>query len=369
MMTNPLTMAERRRAFGLGATFSKGVANPEHDAKAQALHDDGAYGAAIELLWPSAIGGSADALNLAGTMYDEGQGVRENKARAAVLYALAAERGSGDAMFSLGYNYEFGDGVEIDGDKCIAFYRQAVEAGEVKAQVNLALKYENGQFVEQDLAEAARLFKLAADQGNMNGAAGYGIALCAGYDGAPDRAEGVKWLRRAADSDNMRAITRLTELALDEDDPTEGLSPSDGIRYLEQRAENEDGEACVFLAAFHHAGMHVERDPVKAYGWACLGLIAELEEAGDPTELYLNVLKTRDGLDDGQLYAGRRFVLEKGGLKAPLIMAHIYLRRLGADISVGEPDSDEHDLWIAVAMEERESTLRYVGFGLFSEVA
>jgi TPR repeat protein len=88
------------------------------------------YAAALQLFQQSADKGSATAQFNVGTMYANGQGVRQNYAEAVKWYGLAANQGSADA------------------------------------QLNLALLYANGQGVRQNYVLAYKWFSLSAAQGS-----------------------------------------------------------------------------------------------------------------------------------------------------------------------------------------------------------
>jgi hypothetical protein len=62
--------------------------------------------------------------------------------------------------------FEHGEGVSRDPARAAALYCQASKLGEAEAQFNLAWMYANGRGVERDDALAATFFDLAARQGH-----------------------------------------------------------------------------------------------------------------------------------------------------------------------------------------------------------
>ena len=68
-----------------------------------------------------------------------------------------------------------------------------------------------------------------------------------------------------------------------------------------------------------------------------------------------------------EIAEGRRFVFDQGGVHPLLIMAHIYQRRLGADIAFGAPDPEEAERWIEFAIDHGAGTRRYLGSNMYSE--
>src|SRR5437867_9161069 len=69
-----------------------------------------------------------------------------------------AQAGDPVAQNQLGEMYEHGNGVPRDFAKAARWYRLAAEQGMAPAQLNLGTLYENGQGVAQSYAEAARWY-------------------------------------------------------------------------------------------------------------------------------------------------------------------------------------------------------------------
>jgi hypothetical protein len=65
--------------------------------------------------------GNADAQYNLGVMYDNGQGVPQDKAEAVKWYRKAAEQGHARSQFSLGLMYAVGEGVPMDKVKAYMF--------------------------------------------------------------------------------------------------------------------------------------------------------------------------------------------------------------------------------------------------------
>ena len=83
-----------------------------------------------------------------------------------------AEQGDARAQFSFGLLYENGDGVPRDYAKARQWYEKASAQGDGKAQLYLGLQSSFGQGVPMDVVEAYMWYSLAADNGNMH-APGY----------------------------------------------------------------------------------------------------------------------------------------------------------------------------------------------------
>ena len=62
--------------------------------------------------------------------------------------------------------YENGQGVPQDKAEAVEWYRLAAEQGDANAQNNLGFMYGNGRGVPQDYVEAHKWYNLAASNGN-----------------------------------------------------------------------------------------------------------------------------------------------------------------------------------------------------------
>lgn len=69
--------------------------------------------------------GNASAQFNLGVMYDEGNGVAQDTAKAFEWYQKAAEQGNASAQFNIGWMYEHTDGVSQDSVKAVEWYRKA----------------------------------------------------------------------------------------------------------------------------------------------------------------------------------------------------------------------------------------------------
>ncbi|KAA2233434.1 SEL1-like repeat protein [Salinarimonas soli] len=189
----------------------------------------------------------AAAMTLIGELHRQGLGLREDPARAAEWFRLAAGLGDPNAMFSLGIMSLTGRGQERSPEHAREWLEQAAERGHAAASYNLALLllpsdepadlkravallrraaeaevadaqhalgvlYAKGRGVEPDKAEALRLFTRAAANGSVAGEVERAIALFNG-DGAPaSEPEAARLFRRAAFRGNAIAQNRLARL-------------------------------------------------------------------------------------------------------------------------------------------------------------
>jgi TPR repeat protein len=70
-----------------------------------------------------------------GEMYDNGFGVKEDHAEAAIWFRKAAEQGHSEAQFVIGRMYYYGWGVKKDHAEAIIWFRKAAEKGHIRAKL------------------------------------------------------------------------------------------------------------------------------------------------------------------------------------------------------------------------------------------
>ena len=78
---------------------------------------------------------------------------------------MVAEAGNADAQCYLGHCYEDGLGVKTNKALAVKWYCKAAEQGDVGSQFNLGNCYHNGDGVPKDFAEAAKWYRKAAKKG------------------------------------------------------------------------------------------------------------------------------------------------------------------------------------------------------------
>jgi TPR repeat protein len=76
-----------------------------------------------------------------GMMYENGDGVPEDSARAAEWYRKAAEQDNAEAQSNLGVMYLLGEGVPKDAALAVQWFRRSAEQGNAAAQYNVGVMY------------------------------------------------------------------------------------------------------------------------------------------------------------------------------------------------------------------------------------
>ncbi len=135
---------------------------------------------------------------LLGTMYLEGDGVKQNYDEALRYLTRAAYAGDTLAQNNLGYMYAMGKGVERDYYKAVEWYKKAAEQGDVMAQLSMAGAYERGEGVEQDYNKAVEWYKKAAMQGDATAQNDLGVAYELGKGVERDINKAIEWYQKAA---------------------------------------------------------------------------------------------------------------------------------------------------------------------------
>lgn len=167
-------------------------------------------------------------------LYDNGQGVAQDRDKAQQLYTEAAQSGDGGALLSLGWRYfengnmrravecfrtsvergisnaYFGLGMSL---KSLGSYAEAAEnlektaelgnADSVGAQLELAELYANGYGVAQDYGKALELYTKAAEAGDGDAMNGLGDLYYYGRGTDTDYDKSFLWYSRSADTGNI----------------------------------------------------------------------------------------------------------------------------------------------------------------------
>jgi localization factor PodJL len=109
--------------------------------------------------------------------------------------------------------YEKGNGVDRDIAKARGLYEQAANQGNASAMHNLAVLYASGALGQQDYATAASWFTKAANLGITDSQFNLAI-LCARGNGVPaDLEESYKWFAIAAKAGDKDAAQKRDEVA------------------------------------------------------------------------------------------------------------------------------------------------------------
>lgn len=84
---------------------------------------------ASKLFMQSCENGNAQACNTLGELYERGQGITQDRAKAESMYGMSCELDPEFQCYHLGERYEKGKGVERNHDKAIEAYKKGCDAG------------------------------------------------------------------------------------------------------------------------------------------------------------------------------------------------------------------------------------------------
>ncbi|MEO5826246.1 MAG: serine/threonine-protein kinase [Gemmatimonadales bacterium] len=206
-------------------------------ARASGASDWSAAAVACEA---EATNGSATAQRILGTMYDKGQGVGEDPARAVEWYRKASATDI-EAKFLLAKLVELGRGTYQSASESVALLREAAAGGHLKAQQTLAFRLENGAGTKKDESEALVWYRRAAAQDDAVAQAKVGEFLARGRGTQKNEAEAVLWFEKAANNGSAEAAWQAAQAYL----RGKGVNKDEtsGMEWLRKAAAQKHSEA------------------------------------------------------------------------------------------------------------------------------
>ena len=123
------------------------------------------YASAMRIWHELGEAGDVRAIYNLGVLFDLGQGVTPDPARAAIYFQHAAQAGHVRAMSNYGRLLEQGRGVQKNEEQAAYWFQKAAEGGLAEAQYNLGLMYERGRGVAKSERDAAAWYSRAAAGG------------------------------------------------------------------------------------------------------------------------------------------------------------------------------------------------------------
>lgn len=185
---------------------------PPTVAQGLALFDDGDYPGARRTLTELANKGDANAQQVLGIMYENGQGMTADLQQALKWYRLAANSDNASAQYHLGRLYATGSGVPRSPEQSLKWYRLAAANSQPNAQYQLGMMSLQGNGLTQDPQTAAKWFALAASQGDPLAQYQLGDMLTKGLGTRQDVTLGYMWLDIARGLGEPAAIQATARL-------------------------------------------------------------------------------------------------------------------------------------------------------------
>lgn len=206
----------------------------------------------------------AAAMTLLGELHNQGLGIRQDPAKAAGWYRLAAQRGDPRSMSTLGMMTIDGRGVPRDPEAGRAWLEKAAALREPTAAYNLALILLSGS--DDDVSRAARLLVIAAEGEIADAQHALGVLHSRGQGGAArDATEAARLYLRAARNGSLSGEVEFAIAQYNGDGiPRDENGAARHFRYAAARgnaiAQNR-------LARIYATGRGLPRNPVEAAAW------------------------------------------------------------------------------------------------------
>ncbi|MCK7613155.1 tetratricopeptide repeat protein [Roseibium sediminicola] len=238
----------------------KAVADTAYDA-----FQRGWFLTALGLATPLAEQGDKAAQALMGVLHEAGLGIRQDKAKAADWYRLAAASGDAGSAMQLGQLYLLGTGVDTDKKKAADYFQQAADAGNASALYNLALPYQEGEGRPFDEAKARELLEEAAKRNDPEAQYALGLSYLEAQTGLNDPGQGAFWIGRAARRGHTSAQVYYGILRFQ----GKGVDPNEAeaADWFERAATGGNPVAMNRLARVYAYGRGREQDFAAAAGW------------------------------------------------------------------------------------------------------
>ncbi|HKS18069.1 MAG TPA: caspase family protein [Bradyrhizobium sp.] len=156
--------------------------------------------------------GNTRALYALGGMYDNGNGVDKDPARARFYYEIAAEMKFAPAIVSLGVQQERGLGGTSDPAKAYSLYQKAADLGDARAITRMGVLTEKGLGVQRDAKKARALYEKSAAMGDEEAMVYLARCYANGIGGRKDVGEAKRLLNKAAQAGSAEAKKILADV-------------------------------------------------------------------------------------------------------------------------------------------------------------
>ena len=154
-------------------------------------------------------GGSAEGYDALGWLYELGNGVDKDLARASSLFNEAAKRGSAEGAYHVALTYYHGLGVQQDRAAACQWFLRAAAQGDPEGEKEAGYCYYNGTGVAQNHETAFNWFALAGQAGLTDARVFVADMLERGDGHNQDSTYAVMWYQAAAEQGNPYAMTEL----------------------------------------------------------------------------------------------------------------------------------------------------------------
>lgn len=167
------------------------------DDPIETIYESGDVDGAVELAREGAAGGDALAAEWLGRFYEDGVGVSQDFAQAALYFRAAAEGGRNHARWRIGVLIDEG---KVDGtlEEAVAFFTAGAQDDYLVAIVSLAVMQATGRGTPVDYDASMLNYRRAAAAGSEHAMQGVGILFALGQGVERDLVEAMAWFTVAA---------------------------------------------------------------------------------------------------------------------------------------------------------------------------
>lgn len=200
-----------------------------------------------------------------GQIYENGEGLPKDLAKAVHWYRKAAVNGSSYAQNSLGDMYQFGRGVEQDFAEAVTWYRKAAEQNDPIAENNLAELCWDSSETDEEIQVVLNLFHKAAEAGNVDAQHNLSEIYFMGDRVERDTDQALKWLLKAANQGLIRAQNELGNLYnLGIEVPQDHAQ---SVIWYQKAAEQNYAESQFSLGLNYWYGLGIKQDNEVGLAW------------------------------------------------------------------------------------------------------
>ena len=198
----------RSSIIARGRRDAANAASNPHYLQGVADYNNRNFAAAAASFQLAAEQGHAESQYLLSTMYDAGQGLPQDDAKAAYWERKAAGQGHAYAQANLSFRCYAANNFS----EAFAWCQRAAHSKLAWAEYNLGLMYRKGEGVEQSDIEAAYWYRLAATQNFPEAQQKLADLYYFGQGVPRSYTQAAEWYRRAAENGNAEAQFQLGHL-------------------------------------------------------------------------------------------------------------------------------------------------------------
>ena len=140
-----------------------------------------------------------------GVMYENGEGVSQDKSKAAWWYRKSVEQGFADGQNALAKLYYFNMELEPVFNESIAWFEKAAAQGQPEAQFYIGFFYEKDSEITKDYDQSLKWYLKSAENGFATAQFRLGTMYYYGEGVKRDYKQAKQWYQKAADQGDMEA--------------------------------------------------------------------------------------------------------------------------------------------------------------------